>query len=613
MAERQEHALRHLTPKVEVERRADGSMVLSSPYLLEQPAAHVGEFLRHWAGVTPDSTFLAERRGDGWRETSFAEARGRVDGIAQALLDRGLGPERPLMILSGNSLNHALLTFAAMQAGVPVAPISPAYSLMSQDFAKLRHVAGLVRPAMLYVEAGPPFAAALAALQPADWELVIGGGEAPAGLTATPFAELAATPPGEAVERAFASIGPDTVAKYLFTSGSTGLPKGVINTQRMLCANQQQLRQIWPFLTERPPVLVDWLPWNHTFGGNICVNNVLANGGTLYIDAGKPAPGLIETTVDNLRRVSPTIFYNVPAGYGALLPYLERDEELRENFFRRLEIIFYAGSALPQDLWDRLEVVSEQALGRRVEMTSAWGSTETAPMATAVHWPIDRAGVIGLPVPGTEVKMVPNGGKLELRVRGPNVTPGYLNQPDLTAEAFDEEGFYRIGDAGRFADDDDPVKGLVFDGRVAEDFKLTTGTWVNSGGLRVAALAAATPALQDTVVAGHDRDYVALLAWPNLAACREIAGDDALDDAGVLAAAPLIEHIRCGLAAYNERNPGSSTRVARLILLTEPAGIDANEITDKGYINQRAVLDCRAEAVGRLYAEPPDPAVIVIA
>ncbi|MBL6953454.1 MAG: feruloyl-CoA synthase [Alphaproteobacteria bacterium] len=599
--------LHYLEPKVDVVRRDDGSIVLASPHPLGQGVAQLGVYLRHWAATAPERVFLAEREdpagGGGWRKLSFGAARAQADAISQGLLDRGLGPERPLMILSGNSLRHAMLTHGAMQVGIPVAPVSPAYSLLSQDFAKLRHIFDLVRPALIYVEARAPFAEALASLGAlGDVEILEGGGEA--------FAALLGTRPGGAVETAFASVGPDTVAKYLFTSGSTGLPKGVINTQRMLCANMQQLRQIWPFLLDQPPILCDWLPWNHTFGGNIVINNALANGGTLYIDSGKPAPGLIDITVDNLRRAAPTIYYNVPAGFAALLPFLETDAALRDNFFGQLKLIFYAGAALPQDLWRRLEAVSIQATGRAVPMVSAWGSTETAPMATAVHWGIDRAGVIGLPVPGTEVKMVPNGGKMELRVRGPNVTPGYLKRPDLTAEAFDDEGFYRIGDAGQFADPEDPLKGLVFDGRVAEDFKLTTGTWVNSGALRLAALSAAAPVLQDVVVAGHDRDFVALLAWPNLAGCRSLCGDGELDAMDAAASPVVRQHIRDGLAAYNGSNPGSSSRIRRLLLLDEPPAIDANEITDKGYINQRAVLDNRAADVARLFAVKHDTGVI---
>ncbi len=608
MSENSSPELQYLEPKVDVEHRDDGNLVLSSPHPLGQGVAQLGLYLRHWAEAAPDRTFLAERNtdpnGGAWRKVSFGAARSQADAISKALLDRDLGPERPLMILSGNSLKQALLTLGAMQVGIPVAPVSPAYSLMSQDFAKLRHIFDLVCPALIYVEDAAPFAGALESLDLDGVEVLDGCG--------TAFQDLLATTADARVETAFAGQGPDSVAKYLFTSGSTGLPKGVINTQGMLCSNMQQLQQIWPFLLEQPPVLVDWLPWNHTFGGNIVFNNAMANGGTLYIDGGKPAPGLIDMTADNLRRASPSLYYNVPAGFAALLPFLETDEALRDNFFRDLRLIFYAGAALPQDLWRRMETVSMQSLGRAVPMVSAWGSTETAPMATSVHWAIDRAGVIGLPVPGTEIKMVPNGGKMELRVRGPNVTPGYLKRPDLTAEAFDGEGFYCIGDAGLFADPENPVKGLVFDGRVAEDFKLTTGTWVNSGGLRLAALGAAAPVLQDVVVAGHDRDFVSLLAWPNLEGCQSLSGESDLDAEGAVSSEAVRQHIRDGLGTYNNANPASSTHISRLLLLAEPPAIDANEITDKGYINQRAVLENRGGEVGRLYAETPDADIIVL-
>ena len=608
MSENSSPELQYLEPKVDVEHRDDGNLVLSSPHPLGQGVAQLGLYLRHWAEAAPDRTFLAERNtdsnGGAWRKVSFGAARSQADAISKALLDRDLGPERPLMILSGNSLKQALLTLGAMQVGIPVAPVSPAYSLMSQDFAKLRHIFDLVCPALIYVEDAAPFAGALESLDLDGVEVLDGCG--------TAFQDLLATTADARVETAFAGQGPDSVAKYLFTSGSTGLPKGVINTQGMLCSNMQQLQQIWPFLLEQPPVLVDWLPWNHTFGGNIVFNNAMANGGTLYIDGGKPAPGLIDMTADNLRRASPSLYYNVPAGFAALLPFLETDEALRDNFFRDLRLIFYAGAALPQDLWRRMETVSMQSLGRAVPMVSAWGSTETAPMATSVHWAIDRAGVIGLPVPGTEIKMVPNGGKMELRVRGPNVTPGYLKRPDLTAEAFDGEGFYCIGDAGLFADPENPVKGLVFDGRVAEDFKLTTGTWVNTGGLRLAALGAAAPVLQDVVVAGHDRDFVALLAWPNLVGCQSLSGKSDLDAEGAVSSEAVRQHIRDGLGTYNNANPASSTHISRLLLLAEPPAIDANEITDKGYINQRAVLENRGGEVGRLYAETPDADIIVL-
>lgn len=410
------------------------------------------------------------------------------------------------------------------------------------------------------------------------------------------------------------TVGPDTVAKILFTSGSTDLPKGVINTQRMLTANQESIAQLWPFLEDEPPVIVDWLPWNHTFGGNHNVHMMLRNGGTLFIDEGKPAPGLIERTLANLRDVAPTIYFNVPKGYGMLLDRLEADAALNRQFFSRLKLIFYAGAALPQSLWDRLEACSRRALGRIVPMVSSWGATETAPMGTMVHYRIERAGNIGLPGPGNEIKLVPAGDRLEMLARGPNVTPGYWRRPDLTEQAFDPEGWYRTGDAARLADPADPAKGIIFDGRVAENFKLTSGTWVNVGALRVAVLAAASPLLEDAVIAGHDREDIALLAFPSLAGCRALCPDLPADCAPgeVASRREVKEAVAAGLARHNASAGGSSTTVARVMLLTEPPSIDGNEITDKGYINQRAVLSRRAGLVERLYAGLGDEAVIEI-
>ena len=595
-------------PRVVVEKRADGSLVLTSPVALGAYSRHIGVLLRQAAAAVPERRFLAERdAGGGWRGITYGEIRRRCDRVAQALLDRGLGPERPLMILSGNSIDHATLSFAAMQAGVPVAPVSVAYSLISTDFAKLAHVRDLVRPALVFADDGERFAAALAVACESGAEAV-----STTAATATPFSALLEAEAGAAVEDAFAAVGPDTVAKYLFTSGSTGEPKGVINTQRMLCANQQMSSQVRAREPARPPLLLDWLPWNHTYGGNAVLNGVIRNQGTLHIDAGRPQPGLFETTIANLREISPTIYYSVPAGYGMLVAAMERDQALRDCFFAKLEYATYAGADLPRDLWQRIQALARAATGRRLLMLTGWGSTETAPSVTALHWETDGPGVIGLPLPGCEVKMVPSGAKMELRVRGPAVFPGYLGRPDLTAEAFDEEGFYRIGDAGRLADAHDPAKGIRFDGRVVEDFKLATGTWVHAGGVRIAAIAAASPVIQDTLVAGHDRDFLALLAWPNIAACRRLAGEElAVQD--LIRDAAVIEALRKGLAAHNAANRGSSTAIRRVILLAAPPSLDSGEITDKGYINQLAGLESRAAEVTGLYAEPPDDAVIVIA
>lgn len=597
--------------RVDVERLPGGGLVLRSPLKLESYAANICSYLVDWAEQAPERTFLAERSVTGdWRSVTYGEALASVRALAQALLAHGVSEDRPVMILSDNSIENGLLQLAAMFAGFPVSPVSPAYSLMSRDFGKLRHVFDLVRPKLVYASNGELFNDALMALDLDGVTLVVKEG-VPAGIEAVPIDELLATKPTSAIDAAFSRVGPDTVAKILFTSGSTGMPKGVINTQRMMCSNQQAITQIWPFITRRPPILVDWLPWNHTFGGNHNFNLILRNGGTLHIDAGKPAPGMFQTTVDNLREISPTIYFNVPRGFQMLAPYLEQDAEFRDHFFSNLDTIFYAAAALPQDLWERFEKLSMAALGKKIAMTSAWGLTESAPLATGVHFPIARAGVIGLPVPGTELKMLPSAGKLELRLRGPNITPGYFRRDDLTQEAFDEDGFYRTGDAGKFADPDDPSQGILFDGRVAEDFKLLTGSWVSTGMVRVAAISTCTALIQDAVVTGHDRDDIGLLIIPNVAGITKIAGlgpDASLSD--LLGHEKVRQTLRDDLAAHNARHPASSTRIARVLLLTEALDIDAGEITDKGYVNQRAVLERRHTLVEQLYSN--DAEVILI-
>ena len=586
--------------------RADGGFELRSPLALGPYPRSLLEPLRRWAERDPERVLLSERRGEGRVLLRYDAAWSRLRRLGAALLARGLSPARPLMLLSDNGLDNALLQLAAMYVGVPAAPVSPAYSLVSQDLAALRHVADLARPGLIYAADGARFGRALAALA------------APALVSAAPqpghepLADLlAGTSDLAAADAAHAATGPDTVAKILFTSGSTGLPRGVINTQRMLCANQQAIAQLWPFLAREPPILVDWLPWHHTFGGNHNLGMVLFHGGTLHIDEGRPAPGLIERTAAALREHPPTLYFNVPRGFDVLLPHLERDAELRAAFFSRLRVIFYAGAALPPHLWRRLgELARREGAADRVLMASAWGATETAPLVTSVHFPTDDARVIGLPAPGCVLKFVPREGKLEMRVKGPNVTPGYVRQPELSAAAFDDEGFYCIGDAGRLADDADPSRGVVFDGRVAEDFKLTSGTWVHAGALRLAAIAAAAPAIQDAVVTGEGRAAVGLLLFLNLEACRALAPDVPTDS---LSHDPRVRaHLSAGLAAHNAASAGSSRRVARALVLREPPAIDAGEITDKGYINQRAVLRRRAAELARLYADPPDPEVLVL-
>ena len=600
--------------RVAVQATSDGGYLLRSPLPLAPYEKNIGVMLRHWATEAPGRIFLGERGGEGaWRMLNYGDAGRQADSIAQALIDRGMGPDRPIMILSGNSIAHALLMLAGVLAGVPVVPVSVAYSLVSIDLVKVKAIFEGVRPALVYAEHGPSFTRVLKVLDLDGAEVVIKEGEV-AGVACTPFSSLLATTATRQVEEAFAKVGPTTVAKVLFSSGSTGLPKGILNTHDMLCSNQQMIAQVWPFLDMTPPTLVDWLPWNHTFGGNHNFNMVLKHGGSLYIDAGKPVPGLVQQTVQNLAEISPTIYFNVPAGFAMLLPHLERDRELRDTFFKKLQLIFYAAAALSQDIWQRLEAVSVLATGRKVPMTSSWGSTETAPAVTSAHFPIDRAGVIGLPLPGVTLKMVPNGPRFELRVKGPNVTPGYLNRPDLTAAAFDDDGFYLIGDTGAFADPGNPSKGIVFNGRVAEDFKLNTGTWVHVGGLRVGVLTAAAPVLQDALITGQDREQVGILAWPNLQGCRDLCHDSAgeLPIEELLCSAAVVGHLRACLAAYNVTQEGSSSRVGRIMLMSEPPSIDANEITDKGYINQRASLEKRKALVERLHAEKPDSGVVLL-
>jgi feruloyl-CoA synthase len=599
--------VRFAPPLVERIERGGGSFLLRSPVALAAYARSVGAWLLDWAQRAPDRVFLAERAGAGWRSATYAQALAAARSIGTALAARGLSAERPVVVLSDNGLDHALLALGAQYAGVPYAPISPAYSLLSSDHAKLRTIFALLAPGLVFADDAAKFGKALAAVG-GGFELVASR-NLPAGATA--FESLLATAADPAIDAAFAAIAPDAIAKILFTSGSTGEPKGVINTHRMLTSNQQMIRQCWPFLQDEPPVIVDWLPWNHTFGANHNFNLVLANGGTLYIDEGKPAPGLIEKTVANLREVAPNLYFNVPRGFDVLLPFLENDAHLAAHFFSRLKVIFYAGAALPQNLWERLERLAER-LGRRVAMVSAWGSTETAPLVTSVHFPIERAGVIGLPAPGTELLFVPSGDKLEMRVRGPNVTPGYFKRPDLTAAAFDAEGFYKIGDAGRLADPNDPARGVVFDGRIAEDFKLLSGTWVHVGSLRVRAIAALAPVAQDVVIAGHDRAAVGLLVFPNPAGCASLCPDLPAGTplATLLADARVRARVAAGLAALARDGRGTSNYATRALLLAEPPSIDANEITDKGYVNQRAVLARRAAAVTRLYAEPAPAEVI---
>jgi feruloyl-CoA synthase len=552
---------------VVVERSDDGVILMRSPHPLPPYARTLSERLKHWAKVAPERIFLAQRdTAGGWRTMSYAQTLAAVRAVAAALLKRGLSAERPVAILSGNDIEHALLGLAAMHVGIPYAPISVPYSLLSQDFGKLKTIIEILAPGLAFAANGTAFARAIAAALPRDVEVAVTVNP-PADRTTTPFSELLQTPATVEVDTAHARIERDWPAKILFTSGSTGRPKGVENTHRMLCANQAMIRAGLPFVGDEPPILVDWLPWNHTFGSNHNFGLVLDNGGSLYLDEGKPLPGLIDATVRNLREIAPTIYFNVPKGFEMLLPYLEADGALRKIFFSRLKVMFYA----------------------------------------------ERAGNIGLPLPGVTLKLIPVEGKLEARLKGDNIMPGYWRAPALTAEAFDAEGFYKIGDALKFADPVEPAKGLLFDGRLAEDFKLATGTWVSVGPLRAAFISHCAPLVREVVLAGAEHDEVTALIFPDVDACRKIAPDLPPDAPALqlLADARVTTAFARALDRFAAANSGASSRIVRAVLQAEPASLDIGEMTDKGSINQRAVLAHRAAAVEALYADPTPPHVIV--
>ena len=601
-------------PEVMVERRPDGAILMRSPRQLAPYPKKQTERLAYWAQAKPERVFLVQRDAAGaWRTVTYAAAFAGVRSIAAALLERDVSPDRPIAILSGNDIEHALLGLAAMHIGVPYSPISVPYSLVSQDFKKLKAIIEILTPGLVFAADGKAFARAIAAAVPGDVEVAVTANPA-SDRPMTPFAKLIGTEPTPAVEAAHAKVGPETIAKILFTSGSTGQPKGVINTQLMLCANQSMMRGGLTFLGDgEPPVLVDWLPWNHTYGSNHNFGLVLDCGGSLYIDEGKPMPGAIAATVRNLRDVAPTIYFNVPKGFEMLLPHLSEDRVLRETFFSRLKVMFYAGAGLSQHVHDALQELAVKTVGERILILTSLGSTETAPAALACSWESERVGNIGLPLPGQEVKLVPQDGKLEIRLRGPNITPGYWRAPTITANAFDDEGFYKLGDALKFADPADPAKGLLFDGRIAEDFKLATGTWVSVGPLRTAMIAQCAPLVRDVVLAGPDRDDIAALIIPDIDACRKLAPDLAPNaaPAAVLADTRVRRAFAGYLEALSDPSRGTSARVRRAILLADPPSLDVGEVTDKGSINQRAVLAHRAALVDELYADPPPPRVIV--
>lgn len=579
----------------------DGTIAFELLAPLEEYPEKLTEKLRYWAIKKPESVFIARRNEDGiWVKLTYAETLQKVERIAQYLLNLGLSEERTLVILSENSLEHALLALAAVHVGIPYSPISPPYSLVSDDLGKLRHTLQLMTPGLIFAQNGRIYTKALElaeALFPEATFVTVDGSKG------VDFAQILSIEPTHQVQEAFEKVNADTVAKVLFTSGSTGLPKGVINTQRMWCANLQQITQVFPFMKTEPPVFIDWLPWNHTFGGNHNFGLALYNGGTLYIDEGKPTPKGIETTVQNLREISPTAYFNVPKGFEMLIPYFDREPQLRETFFKKLQILFYAGASLAQPVWNRWEELAVENTGEIVPIITGLGCTESGPSAMFANWGGSFSGLLGVPVAGMKVKLVPDGDKLEARYKAPNVTPGYWRDPEVTAKSFDEEGYYKTGDAVKFLDENNPDKGLIFDGRIAEDFKLSTGTWVNVGVLKAKVLTAGSPIVQDVVLTGLDREYVGAILFLNVEACRTHAGLGAeTTHQEVFTHFKVIQYLDEMLVRLENQATGSASRVAKYIVALEPPSIDLGEITDKGSLNQRAVLKYRANLVEKLYS-----------
>jgi feruloyl-CoA synthase len=589
---------------------AGGGWLLGNAQALTPYAQRYTEALQRWAHERPAGVFLAERDGSGaWRALNYADALSQVLRLAQALVSRGLSAERPVAVLSGNGIEHALLALAALHVGVPVAPVSPAYALLDTSGARLRHAMELLTPGLVFADDGDAFGAAITRAVPAETEVVLlrpGQIERPH----TRFEALQAAPPTEAVARAHAAVGPDTVAKFIFTSGSTNLPKAVVNTHRMLCSNMQMHNQCYPFVIDEPPVMVDWLPWHHTAGGNVVFGLALVNGGTLYIDHGKPTDSGLRETLRNLREVSPTLYFTVPKGLESLAHAMQGDDVLRDRFFRRLRLIFPAGAALPRNVQDAVQALAVQSVGQRIAMTTGLGMTETAPFALTAHVPDWQAGMIGIPAPGLTVKLAPVGDRLEVRYRGPNVTPGYWRAPEVSQQAFDDEGYFRSGDAARFVDEAQPARGLRFDGRTSEDFKLNSGTWAQVGALRHAVVEAGAPYVQDAVITGHGRDELGLLIflWPRAA---DLSGKAGASLAELAADAGVRAWMQALLNKLAREAKGSSARFTRALLLDAPPSMALGEITDKGSINQRAVLQHRAAWVEALYADDvPDARVL---
>lgn len=580
--------------------REDGIIHFRLQQDLEPVPEKLTRKLVEWAEKEPHKTFLACRDKTGaWQRLSYAETLSKVKSIAQYLLNLNLTSEETIVILSENSIEHALLALAAIHIGIPYSPISPPYSLISQDFSKLRHCLELMTPKVIFAQSGTQYKKALELASSLCPDAVMITVEETTGID---FAHLLATKPAKGVEEAFEKVNGDTVAKVLFTSGSTGLPKGVINTQQMWCTNLQQITQVFPFMSAIPPVFIDWLPWNHTFGGNHNFGLALYNGGTLYIDEGKPTVQGIETTIQNLREISPTAYFNVPKGFEMLIPYLEKEPDLRQNFFKNLHMLFYAGASLAQPVWNRLEELAVETIGERIPIITGLGCTESGPSAMFANWGGAFSGLLGVPVAGMDVKIVPDGDKLEARYKAPNVMRGYWRNEEASLKAFDEEGYYKTGDAVKFLDENCPDKGLVFDGRIAEDFKLSTGTWVNVGVLKAKMISAGSPIVQDVVLAGLDKEYVSAILFLNAEACRrltKLSEETRIQE--VFQHQAVSDYLSDFLYRFNQTSTGSANRVEKIIVALDPPSIDLGEITDKGSLNQRIVLKHRAHLVSQLY------------
>lgn len=614
-SERKKIRLNNFSPIVEW--REDGVVLIGSSARLGKYSRCLTDRLEYWAGNDPERTFIAQRGNDGeWERLSYSQTLSKVKSVSQFLLSKDLSVDRPVVVLSGNSIEHVVVALAAMYIGVPYVPVSTAYSLIDKSFGKLSYMFELLTPGLVFVDGYKEYRCAIESVIPADCQVLVAnlGAESECkGRALLSFEDAVSREPTVEVEQANLMVNGDTIAKFLFTSGSTGLPKAVINTQKMLCANQEMAGSVLAFVQDEPPVLVDWLPWSHTFGGNFTLGMAIYNGGSFYIDNGKPVGGLIDTTLANLQDVPPTIYFNVPKGYEILVRELKNRPEVARVFFSNLKVMYYAAASLSKKIWDELQALSVLHTGNSIPILSGLGSTETAPAAFVSAISESPAGVIGLPLPGVEVKLTPVGGKLEAWVRGVNVTPGYWRSPDITRKSFDEDGFYSLGDALRFVDSKNPHLGLVFDGRVSEDFKLDTGTWVSVSALRNRFISHFSPLVQDVVITGRDLSFVGGLVFPDILSCRKlIVGEKELTDSQVLLHPSVLSQFSKLLLSFSDEGAGSSMIVRRILLLDQPPRIESNEVTDKGSINQNAVLQHRSAEFADIYAAQPSCRVLAI-